>query len=298
MKNSKANIRIISLILAVVMCLGIFVGCVPNIDNGDNTGNNGNTNQGNNDSNDNGSNDDANGGGEGNGNNPDEPHTCSFGDWVIVKEPTNSVDGLRERKCDCGKVEQEVIVASNTEYYIKYRNLKSADYPEESGYNSKDGLLDLPQPEATGYTFIGWYTASSGGELIDYIPEGSKKNYILYAHWELVSYEITYKNVPNNVNPTSYNIESKLKLETPKWSGLVFTHWSDEDGNIYTPSENITSLPEKTSGDMILTANWKVLRNIVTPAQNGSMLYSVYSGEEGNLYFYYDLGTIEHVVLD
>lgn len=116
MKNSKANIRIISLILAVVMCLGIFVGCVPNIDNGDNTGNNGNTNQGNNDSNGNGSNDDANVGGEGNENNPDEPHTCSFGDWTVIKSATATEDGLCERYCKCGKVEQKVIPASAKEY--------------------------------------------------------------------------------------------------------------------------------------------------------------------------------------
>ena len=231
---------------------------------------------------------------------PIEPpvHVCVFSDWETITEATNTTDGLRERKCECGKVEQEIIEASNTEFYIQYRNLKSAAYPSETGYNSKDGLLNLPQPEAVGYTFIGWYTASIGGELVDYIPEGSKKNYILYAHWDLVSYDITYKNVPNNTNVTSYDIEDKVKLETPKWSGLVFTHWSDGNGNNYLPDENITELPEKMHGDLILTANWKVLRNIATPAPQGAELFNAFSGEDGFLYFYYDLGTIEHIVLD
>ena len=234
---------------------------------------------------------------------PDDPvnppaHVCVFSDWEIVKEPTNSQSGLRERRCECGEVEQEVIEASNTEYYIQYRNLKSAAYPEETGYNSKDGLLNLPQPEAVGYTFVGWYTASIGGELVDYIPEGSTKNYILFAHWELISYTITYKNAPNNTNVTSYNIEDKVKLETPKWVDMVFTHWSDSNGNIYTPDINITSMPEKMTGDLTLTANWKTLENIATPAPAGAKLYQAFSGEDGFLYFYYDLGTIEHVVLD
>ncbi|MBR5143604.1 MAG: InlB B-repeat-containing protein, partial [Clostridia bacterium] len=292
MDNSRANIRIISLILVIVMSMLTLVGCLPDMGDETDHGGSGNNNTGNN-SNDNEG---------GNNNNPDngteDSHTCSFGDWIIVKEPTNSVDGLRERKCECGNVEQEVIAASNTEYYIQYRNLKTAQYPKENGYNSKEGLLNLPQPEADGYTFIGWYTASIGGELVDYIPEGSTKNYILYAHWELVSYEITYKNVPNNTNPTSYNIETKLKLETPKWSGLEFTHWSDNEGNTYLPDINITSLPTNMFGDLTLTANWKVLRNIATPAAENGTLYSVFSGEEGMLYFHYDLGTIEHVVLD
>lgn len=234
---------------------------------------------------------------------PDAPidppaHVCVFSDWVTIKAPSNTEDGLRERKCECGKVEQEIIEASNTEYSVEYRNLKSASYPSETGYNSKDGLLNLPQPEAVGYQFVGWYTASIGGNLVDYIPKGSKEDYILYAHWDLVSYEITYKNVPNNTNVTTYDIEDKIKLETPKWSGLVFTHWSDANGNNYYPEANIAVLPEKMSGDLVLTANWKVLRNIATPAPAGAQLYNAFSGEDGFLYFFYDLGTIEHVVLD
>ena len=227
-----------------------------------------------------------------------KPHVCVFGDWETIKEATNTEDGLRESRCECGEVKQEVIKASNSEYYIIYRNLKDAAYPEQNGYDSKDGLLDLPQPQATGYKFIGWYTASIGGDLVDYIPRGSNKDYVLYAHWETVSYDIIYKKVPNNTNPTSYTIEDELCLENPKWSGLVFTHWSDENGNIYTPDEDMTIVPEKMSGKLILTANWKVLRNITTPAGDGGQLYQAYNGNDGFLYFFYDLGTIEHVVLD
>ena len=233
---------------------------------------------------------------------PDDPvnppaHVCVFRDREIVKEPTTSQNGLRERRCECGEVEQEVIEASNTEYYIQYRNLKSAAYPEETGYNSKDGLLNLPQPEAVGYIFVGWYTASIGGELVDYIPEGSTKNYILFAHWELISYEITYKNVPNNINATTYSIEDKVKLQTPEWSGLIFTHWTDDNGNTYLPEANITFMPEKMIGDIVLTANWKVHRNTVTQSSNPELNIG-YSSEDGYLFFYYLLGTIQHVVID
>ena len=161
------------------------------------------------------------------------PHTCTFGHWEVIKEATITEEGLRERKCDeCGKIEQEIIASPDAEFMIDYRNLKSAAYPEENGYNSADGMLNLPVPEAEGYKFIGWYTSSIGGELIDYIPKGSKKDYILFAHWELITYEITYKNVPDNTNVTTYNIEDKVKLENPKWSGLEFLYWSDENGNI------------------------------------------------------------------
>ena len=105
---------------------------------------------------------------------------------------------MRERQCECGKIEQDIIEASGKEYCIYYKNLKTADYPKENGYNSKDGLLELPVPEAEGYVFVGWYTKSTNGEIVDYIPKGSTGDYVLFAHWELVNYEITYKNVPNN----------------------------------------------------------------------------------------------------
>ena len=227
------------------------------------------------------------------------PHTCTFGHWEVIKEATITEEGLRERKCDeCGKIEQEIIASPDAEFMIDYRNLKSAAYPEKNGYNSADGMLNLPVPEAEGYKFIGWYTSSIGGELIDYIPKGSKKDYILFAHWELITYEITYKNVPDNTNVTTYNIEDKVKLENPKWSGLEFLYWSDENGNIYVPDQNITILPNYTYGDFVLTANWKVLRNIARPTSDNAHMYTLYEPEEGFIYFYYDLGTIEHVVLD
>lgn len=286
MNEMRKNTRLIALILVVIMSFSLLVGCMPNVQgsgSGENKEPNGNGN---------------NEGGNTNKVPTDDTHTCVFGNWVMIKTPTNTEDGLQERECECGTVEQRVVKASGGDYTIHYDNLKTAEYPAKTGYNSSEGLLSLPKPSAEGYKFLGWYTASVGGDIVDYIPQGSTGNYVLFAHWELVTYDITYKNVPNNTNPTTYNIESKLKLESPKWSGLEFTHWSDESGNKYIPDINITSLPENMSGDLILTANWKVLRNIARPAAENGELYRVFSGEEGMLYFHYDLGTIEHVVLD
>ncbi len=226
------------------------------------------------------------------------PHTHVFGDWIIVKEATTTEDGLNERTCECGEVEQLVITASNKEYSVTYRNIKNADYPATNGYNSSEGLLTLPEITANGYMFVGWYTASIGGDLVDYIPVGSTGDLILFAHWELVEYEITYRDVPNVTNVTNYTIETSLKLTTPEWSGLEFSHWSDENGNKYYPEGNITSLPKQIFGDLVLTANWKVLRNIATPAVSNGKFMSAYSGENGYVYMIFELGTIEHVVLD
>lgn len=293
MNDSKQFSKIIALILVIVMSFSIFAGCTPNTNGGD-TGNNGQNNSGNNDNNDN--KDDV--GGDTSEEPSDDTHTCAFGEWVIVKAPTNSEDGLQERKCECGAVEQKVIKASGGDYAIHYNNLKTAEYPETTGYNSSEGLLSLPKPVAEGYIFIGWFTKSIGGDIVDYIPKDSTKDYVLYAHWDLVTYDITYKNVPNNTNPTTYNIESKLKLKSPEWSGLEFDYWSDEDGNKYIPDINITAMPENMSGDLILTANWKTRRNLATPARGDQEINVGFSSEDGYVFFHYYLGTIEHVILD
>lgn len=298
MKTTRKSVKIVALMLFIVMSLSSLFGCAQLFEDilSSDKNNNSDTNTGVNDNVETPGDTTADGGNNTvNGDNGTHSHI--FGDWTVIKNATNTEDGLQERKCDCGAVEQQTIPASNKEYTITYSNLKSADYPTVNGYNSSEGLLNLPVIESEGYRFIGWYTSSIGGNIVDYIPKGSTGDYVLFAHWELVNYEITYKNVPDNTNPTSYNIESSLKLTTPTWRGLEFTHWSDQNGNTYTPDQNITFMPKAITGDLVLTANWKVLRNLATPASD-TTLHTVYSEEEGLIYFYYDLGTIQHVVLD
>lgn len=67
-------------------------------------------------------------------------------------------------------------------------------YGEGSGYimaKYKNNSVNLPTPTKSGYTFVGWYTASSGGSKVSnpYIPE---KNITLYAHWSANSYRLSF----------------------------------------------------------------------------------------------------------
>ena len=221
-----------------------------------------------------------------------------YGDWETIKEATNVEDGLRERRCECGDVQQEIIEASQTEFYIQYENLKSAAYPTPNGYDSRYGLYSLPKPEADGWDFVGWYTASIGGELVDYIPEGTKKNIILYAHWEIIEYSITYDYgisntgyIPTNSNKTTYTIEDQFSLSKPYWSGLIFINWTDENG------KEITQINKGTTGNLTLTANWTTYENMVYPS-NSQILDYVFDENTGVYYFIYELGSIENIVLD
>lgn len=67
-------------------------------------------------------------------------------------------------------------------------------YGEGSGYitaNYKNNSVNLPKPTKSGYTFGGWYTASSGGTKVNntYTPT---RNITLYAHWSANSYTLSF----------------------------------------------------------------------------------------------------------
>ncbi len=50
-----------------------------------------------------------------------------------------------------------------------------------------DAYGELPEPTREGYIFDGWFTAETGGELVERNTEvGSKTAHTLYAHWTLV----------------------------------------------------------------------------------------------------------------
>lgn len=57
--------------------------------------------------------------------------------------------------------------------------------------NYKNNSVNLPTPTKSGYTFNGWYTASSGGTKVNntYTPTG---NITLYAHWSANSYRLSF----------------------------------------------------------------------------------------------------------
>ena len=225
--------------------------------------------------------------------------TAATGHTEVIDEavsPTQTSTGLTEGShCSvCGTVivaQQEIPKLSNKTHSIIYRNLKNAETPTITSYNEDEGLLDMPVIECDGYEFVGWYTASVGGEVVDYIPEGSTKTYILYARWETVTYNIYYFEAPEHSNVETYTVEDRILLSEPKWSGLKFTGWEDAEGNKYT------EIPKGTSGDLELTATWKLQRNIANQGGNSETL-AVYDDANELFYYIYEIGTIEHVVLE
>ncbi len=219
--------------------------------------------------------------------------------------PSYTTPGLTEGShCDvCGQVivaQQEVPKLEANYHSITYHNLNGAEYPDLVQYAEHEGVDALPKLELPGYTFVGWYTAPNGsGAFVDSIEAGSTKNYNLYAYWTLETYTIYFRNAPENSNAIStpntrsYTVEDRIVLADPKWNGLKFVNWTDENGKPYT------EIPKGTTGDLELTANWKVQRNLANVYDDAKEVTPFYYDPvEKTYYFVYKIGTLEHVVLD
>ena len=144
-------------------------------------------------------------------------------------------------------------------------------YGEGSGYitaNYKNNSVNLPKPTKSGYTFVGWYTASSGGTKVNntYTPT---ENITLYAHWNVNSYTLTINPNGGTWNNTTSNstktgtTNSKLSIANPTPKGYTVSFNSNGGNNV----KSITS--QRTF------KNWSL-------SGSGSMSGTTYTFGSGN----------------
>ena len=118
----------------------------------------------------------------------------------------------------------------------------------------------LPTPTRTGYTFSGWYTASSGGtKILSTTKYTRTSNQTLYAHWTKTAakkYTVTFNANGGTVGTKSKSVtygNTYGTLPTPTRSGYTFSGW-------YTSSSGGTKVTSSTkvskSYNHYLYAHW------------------------------------------
>lgn len=118
------------------------------------------------------------------------------------------------------------------------------------------GMIMTNDPEKEGYTFDGWFTAD--GKRYDFSTGIVNDDVTLYAHWNIVSYSITYSLEGGTLsanNPYSYSIESDdFTLNNPTKDGYAFLGWTGTglDGQ----SLSVT-IKQGSVGDREYRANWE-----------------------------------------
>ena len=141
-----------------------------------------------------------------------------------------------------------------------------------SGTNS--GGLTLPTPSRTNYSFLGWYTAASGGSYLGgggsaYYPTSSTT---IYAQWQLNTYTVTWDANGGSVSPSSSSVNAGSSVTSPTPTRTSYTctgWWNSTSGGTkivdvntsYTPSSSGTLYAQWTLTPIVPTISSLTITN-------------------------------------
>lgn len=148
----------------------------------------------------------------------------------------------------------------------------------------------LPTPTRTGYTFNGWYTASSGGtKITSSSMVALTANQTLYAHWTEIpkDFIITFNASGGSVSTSSKSVTNGSTygtLPTPTRSGYTFDGWyTAVSGGTKITSSSTVSLTTNQTLYAHWTANPKTY-TITFNANGGSVSTSNKTVTNGSIY--------------
>lgn len=144
-------------------------------------------------------------------------------------------------------------------------------------YNSTYGTL--PTPTKTGYSFKGWYTATSGGTQITNSSKVSiTANQILYARWEQITYTISYNlnGGTGSFTNQTYNYGTKVVIsdKIPQRDGYKFLGWATTSEGTSVNYKSGDTYEKNTS--ITLYAVWKAIPYTKTQIVNKNT-YSIFN---------------------
>lgn len=141
-----------------------------------------------------------------------------------------------------------------------------------ASYDAETETFQLKEPVKEGFQFLGWYTEPSFTNRITQITKGTKKNYTLYAKWEVSRYTVTFDGNgadSGNVSPMEqcvYNSTYVLPQNSFVKAGYDFLGWNtaaDGSGTFYQQGAVVKNLADAGSNTVTLYAVWEKTQNFV-----------------------------------
>ena len=165
-------------------------------------------------------------------------------------------------------------------------NINNVTYNDQGGSGESGGaatytsgssfVLPTTPPTRVGYSFTGWFIASSGGSALgaNYTPSSPFPDVTIFAHWTVNSYVITYNDQGGSGESggaASYTSGSSFVLPTsaPVQSGYSFLGWYLASSGGSVLGANYT--PLTPFGDITIYAQWSAgSNNVIYDDQGGS----------------------------
>lgn len=203
----------------------------------------------------------------------DAQYTYTFKGWFTAATGGTQVSASTTVT---GNVTYYAQWTANIRSYIATFNGNGGGTPSPSTitktYDSELGTL--PTCSRTGYTFLGWYTASSGGTKISSTTKITG-TVTYYAQWSINSYTLTYNvNGGNAVSPASKSVQygsaygtlpTPTRASTAQYS-YTFAGW-------YTAASGGTQVTANTTmgaSNTTIYAHWTATKRSYTVTLDGN----------------------------
>ncbi len=119
------------------------------------------------------------------------------------------------------------------------------------------------------------------------LPILPKSEYTIQYVCDMIAPDNTTFKETDTYKPTQTKVLQDVKMDTYEFLG-----WSDKNGRMYG-----MELPEGTTGDLILYANWASLRNRAVPVSKLGKPIILEDSTEGQILFVYEIGEIQNIPL-
>ena len=168
--------------------------------------------------------------------------------------------------------------SSSNDMYIDEtgKGIKNWDIDEETILKAKweNGRITLPDASRPGYTFEGWYTGATGGELRDNDYQYEMSD-VLYAQWKPITYvaKLNYNDddggstkANETIKQINVTFDSNFEnLFDASRTGYMFEGWYTNDGRLIEKSTLATNDYQIVENEGIeLTAKWSKIKYAIS----------------------------------